>query len=69
MHYAVLRLQAIRDRCRRFLPERCVVDGEIVVADPDGNGLDFDALSQRIYPAESRVRMRSIRTWPSSSRA
>ncbi|MDQ6782105.1 MAG: ATP-dependent DNA ligase [Actinomycetota bacterium] len=35
------------------LPERCVVDGEIVVAGP--NGLDFDALSQRIHPAASRV--------------
>jgi ATP-dependent DNA ligase len=37
----------------RALPERCVVDGEIVVAGPDG--LDFDALSQRIHPAASRV--------------
>jgi ATP-dependent DNA ligase len=37
------------------LPRRCVVDGEIVVADADGNGLDFDALQQRIHPAESRV--------------
>jgi ATP-dependent DNA ligase len=35
------------------LPERCVVDGEIVIATPDG--LDFDALQQRIHPAESRV--------------
>jgi hypothetical protein len=25
MHYAVLKLQAMRDRCRRFLPERWVV--------------------------------------------
>lgn len=40
---------------RSALPERCVVDGEIVVARPDGNGLDFDALLQRIHPAESRV--------------
>lgn len=38
---------------RASLPERCVVDGEIVIAGPDG--LDFDALSQRIHPAESRV--------------
>ena len=38
---------------RRELPERCVVDGEIVVAGP--RGLDFDALQQRIHPAESRV--------------
>lgn len=36
------------------LPERCVVDGEIFVA-VDGT-LDFDALSQRIHPAESRVK-------------
>jgi ATP-dependent DNA ligase len=39
---------------RECLPERCVVDGEIVVASPDG--LDFDALQQRIHPADSRVR-------------
>jgi ATP-dependent DNA ligase len=37
------------------LPDRCVVDGEIVVADSAGNGLDFDALLQRIHPAESRI--------------
>jgi ATP-dependent DNA ligase len=36
------------------LPERCVVDGEVVVATEEG--LDFDALQQRIHPAESRVR-------------
>lgn len=34
-------------------PHRCVLDGEIVVAGP--TGLDFDALSQRIHPAASRV--------------
>jgi len=37
------------------LPERCVVDGEIVIAGPAG--LDFDALLQRIHPAASRVRL------------
>ena len=37
------------------LPERCVVDGEIVIA--AGKGLDFEALLQRIHPADSRVRM------------
>ncbi len=37
------------------LPERCVVDGEIVVPDGEGRGLDFDALLQRIHPAESRI--------------
>src|SRR5690606_62347 len=35
------------------LPDRCVVDGEVVIAGSDG--LDFDALLQRIHPAESRV--------------
>ena len=37
------------------LPDRCVVDGEIVIA--AGKGLDFEALLQRIHPADSRVRM------------
>jgi len=37
------------------LPERSVVDGEIVVPGP--RGLDFDALAQRIHPAQSRVKM------------
>jgi ATP-dependent DNA ligase len=40
---------------RAALPARSVVDGEIVVADAAGRGLDFDALLQRIHPAESRV--------------
>ena len=39
---------------RASLPERCVVDGEIVIAGP--RGLDFDALLNRIHPAASRVR-------------
>lgn len=45
---------------REALPERCVVDGEIVIARaPDGGTahLDFDLLSQRIHPAASRVTM------------
>lgn len=37
------------------LPERCVVDGELIVS-IDGR-LDFDALGQRIHPADSRVQM------------
>ena len=37
------------------LPERCVIDGEIVIA--TDHGLDFEALQQRIHPADSRVRM------------
>jgi ATP-dependent DNA ligase len=37
------------------LPERCVLDGEVVIVGP--NGLDFEALLLRIHPAESRVKM------------
>lgn len=40
---------------REALPDRCVVDGEIVI-ETDGV-LDFEALQQRIHPADSRVRM------------
>ena len=36
------------------LPDRCVVDGEVVVAGPQGR-LEFETLQQRIHPAESRV--------------
>jgi ATP-dependent DNA ligase len=43
------------DPLRAALPQRCVVDGEIVVAHTGGRGLDFDALLQRIHPAKSRV--------------
>lgn len=45
---------------RENLPDRCVVDGEIILA-IDGR-LDFDALQQRIHPADSRVRMLAERT-------
>ena len=38
---------------RAALPERCVVDGEIVIAGE--HGLDFDALQMRLHPAASRV--------------
>jgi ATP-dependent DNA ligase len=37
------------------LPDRCVVDGEIVIVRNDR--LDFEALLNRIHPAESRVRL------------
>jgi len=43
------------DALRRRVPDRCVIDGEIVIATE--HGLDFDLLSQRIHPAESRVTM------------
>jgi ATP-dependent DNA ligase len=42
------------------LPKRCVIDGEIVIA--TDHGLDFDALQQRIHPADSRVRMLADKT-------
>jgi ATP-dependent DNA ligase len=38
------------------LPERCVLDGEVVIVGPDA-ALDFDALLIRIHPAASRVKM------------
>src|SRR5688500_2216701 len=38
---------------RDALPERCVVDGELVVV--VGDRLDFDALGQRIHPAKTRI--------------
>jgi len=48
------------DPIRRNLPERCVVDGELIVATDDH--LNFDGLQQRIHPAESRVNMLAEKT-------
>ncbi|HVG25682.1 MAG TPA: ATP-dependent DNA ligase, partial [Thermoanaerobaculia bacterium] len=42
------------------LPERCVVDGEIVIA--GANGLDFESLLLRIHPAASRVKLLAQQT-------
>src|SRR5207244_11287783 len=39
----------------RSLPERCVVDGEVVIV--GAAGLDFEALLLRIHPAASRVKL------------
>ncbi|HEX6231411.1 MAG TPA: ATP-dependent DNA ligase [Actinomycetota bacterium] len=44
------------------LPERCVVDGEIVVPDATGTRLEFETLQQRIHPAASRVQLLAERT-------
>ena len=44
------------------LPQQCVVDGEIVVPAGDDRGLDFDALLQRIHPAQSRVQRLAAET-------
>jgi ATP-dependent DNA ligase len=48
---------------RASLPARSVVDGEIVIARPQG--LDFDALQMRLHPAASRVE-KLARETPSS---
>ena len=45
---------------RSELPPRCVIDGEIVIV-TEGR-LDFEALQQRIHPADSRVRMLAAAT-------
>lgn len=53
-------LDALRDE----LSPRCVLDGEVVVPrEFDGRiRLDWESLSQRIHPAESRVRMLAEQT-------
>ncbi len=45
----------LADPLRAALPDRCVLDGEVVIA-RDG-ALDFEALLLRIHPAASRVKM------------
>ncbi|MCC6590960.1 MAG: ATP-dependent DNA ligase [Bryobacterales bacterium] len=45
---------------REVGPKRFVVDGEIMI--PSGDGFSFDALLQRIHPAESRIRKLSVET-------
>jgi ATP-dependent DNA ligase len=42
------------------LPRRCVLDGEIVIATKEG--LDFNALQNRMHPAASRVKLLSQKT-------
>ncbi|HET9119483.1 MAG TPA: ATP-dependent DNA ligase [Solirubrobacterales bacterium] len=52
---------------RRYFPEvkfpqgRYVLDGELVILDEDGHEA-FDALQNRLHPAESRVRMLAEKT-------
>jgi len=41
-----------------FAPGRWVLDGELVIRDADGV-LEFDALQERIHPAESRIQLLS----------
>ncbi|HEU4738530.1 MAG TPA: ATP-dependent DNA ligase [Solirubrobacterales bacterium] len=41
-----------------FAPGRWVLDGELVIRDSDGN-LEFDAMQERIHPAQSRIELLS----------
>src|SRR5512134_1032045 len=45
----------LADPLRAALPDRCILDGEVVI-ERDGE-LDFEELLLRIHPAASRVRM------------
>jgi ATP-dependent DNA ligase len=53
----------LHDAFETLLPPDCILDGEIIVATPQG--LDFDALQLRVHPAASRVAMLA-RTQPAS---
>ncbi len=48
------------DPLKAQLPKRCVLDGEIVIANEDG--LDFDTLQMRLHPAASRVNKLAVET-------
>jgi len=50
----------LEETLKAQLPQRCVLDGEIVIAGP--NGLDFDALQLRVHPAASRVKLLAEQT-------
>src|SRR5687767_10617663 len=52
------------EQVKAQLPDRCVVDGEIIVIRRDTGEprLDFELLGQRIHPAASRVRMLAEQT-------
>ena len=45
---------------RQALPTACVLDGEVVIA--GAQGLDFEALQQRIHPAASRIALLAQQT-------
>jgi ATP-dependent DNA ligase len=50
------------DAALASLPERCVIDGEIVLPDWETGRLDFEALQLRLHPAASRVRLLAAQT-------
>ena len=47
---------------RASFPDRAVVDGEIILIDPERNVLDFEALQLRLHPATSRVAKLAVET-------
>lgn len=51
----------VLDPLKASLPQRCVVDGELLVPGPDGLP-SFEALSARIHSADSRVKLLSATT-------
>ncbi|MET0716420.1 MAG: ATP-dependent DNA ligase [Mycetocola sp.] len=54
----------LTDALRRLLPDPCILDGEIVVPTgvAGGQRLDWEALTARIHPADSRVKMLAAET-------
>ena len=54
----------LTDAFARLLTRPCVLDGEIVVrrGEPGSERLDWEALSARIHPAESRIRLLAVET-------
>lgn len=50
----------VLDTLRRCLPDQVVTDGELIVA--IGDRLDFDALSERVHPAASRIAKLAVQT-------
>jgi ATP-dependent DNA ligase len=50
----------IVDALQATLPDRCVVDGELVIV--TDHGLDFETLQMRLHPAASRVNLLAKQT-------
>lgn len=54
----------LTDALARLLPSPCILDGEIVVPSgrPGSQRLDWEALSQRVHPAASRIALLAAET-------
>ncbi|MEV0248310.1 ATP-dependent DNA ligase [Nocardia sp. NPDC050712] len=50
----------VAELLKQALPDKCVVDGEIVMVTEEG--LDFDTLQNRLHPAASRVAKLAVET-------